>query len=219
MGGSTGASQEPTEEERVLAAIAAETWQLYQDHFVPVENEFIDRVEGLRSQEALTDQRGRIGASTQQSFGDAVHSALSQQTATGADPSSGRWQEASGGLNLARSASLAGGFLGAQESLKDQHARGLLDISRMGSGQALSSTQGLGDVATQAAQNAQSDAMAAYNRGAAVADFAGTAGGLALEGYMNRSPEIPKLQTSSTGTPHYQLGVPLNNGQQFDVYA
>lgn len=174
-----------TQEERALAEIASRSWDMYQEHFVPLENRYMDRVDALKSPQALAEQQGKVNASAQQSFGDVVHQALMQQKLAGADPSSGRWQETNAGMGQALGATLASGQLGVQEALKNAHAGGLMNIAAMGAGQAANAVSGMGNVAQMASQDAQRGALTALNANAAKQGLIGTAGGLAL-GHMGQ---------------------------------
>jgi hypothetical protein len=198
MAKSSGGQQGPTKEERALAQSASKFWDMYQEHFVPMENRYIDRVADLKSPQALAEQRGKVGATTQQSFGDVVHQALMQQKLAGADPSSGRWQETAGGMGQSLGASLSGSYLGVNEALKDAHAGGLMNILAMGSGQQANAQAGLGNVAQMAAQDAQRNAASAFNQRAAQQNLVGTLGGLAL-GHMGSGGGQQNLTTGQQG--------------------
>jgi hypothetical protein len=146
-----GSSKEPSEkvhpEERELAAIAREQWDEYKTKYVPIENEWMERVEKLN--DPLEHAQARGLASTE--FNQANREALTdRQGAMGAGAGVRR-----GGDMLAMTgrANNAGQISNrASLGVTDRYVRGMENIVGIGQGQATEGLQGMSDLAEQAVQ-------------------------------------------------------------------
>lgn len=132
MGGGGGGSQKPTDEERGLARDAARRWNDYVDRYVPVENEFMRRLEVTPNMEA--GARGQMHADARQAQGQLagdMHLGMSNQ---GVAPGSGRAVMARGDLEGATLA--ASGLAGANkvQGLYDRRLAGQAKMAAFGRG-------------------------------------------------------------------------------------
>ena len=146
-----GSSKEPSAkdhpEERMLSQIAKEQWGEYQDRYVPIENEWMKRVETLNDPLEHTQARGL--ASTE--FNQANREALQdRQTAMGAGAGFKRGGDM---LAMTGTANNAGQISNrASLGVTDRYVRGMENIVGIGQGQATEGLQGMSDVAEQAVQ-------------------------------------------------------------------
>lgn len=166
VGGGGGEKVEETEEEKELAQIASEKWDRYQEAFVPLENEYMAEVDDMGSQQAMDEVTGQAATTVQQGMGDMP-----------ANPNRGAPM---GGMGRALGSARAGAVTQAGTGLRGQEIQGKQGLVAMGQGQSAEAMQGLGDVASQAAGEAQQEAFRDFNRRQAWGNLAGQAAGMGI---------------------------------------
>lgn len=180
-GGSTEVKE--TSQELAAAEIAGKQWTLYQNELKPMENLFISKVDSMNNESKYDDAAGTVNLGYQQEFGKARQQAATELTASGVDPSSGKFQ---GTLQTLQSDQVAGQIdttNRAQTSQQDKYVAGLQDVVAMGAGQKADALSGYSNIASQSLNKATSDAQKSLSDRQAVGQLVGVAGGLAARNY------------------------------------
>lgn len=183
MGGGGGSDRvEETPEERQLARIATERHQRYKELFRPVENEYIERVQGIDEGDA--DQAaGMVSAGLEHegaARGDEVRQGLIE---TGAAPGSGRFNTAESGVDQAVASGKGLGIGRSRRRTENRRLAGIESAISIGQGEDAEAMSTISDVARETQQESIEDArIAANNRGANAQAF-GSAAGLGLSMY------------------------------------
>lgn len=200
-GGSTEVPE--TAAEIALAETSAKKWQDYQENFVPLENQYMKRVDDMGTQNSINrvgnaamgqvDQqmRGQNAGLTQQSFQHNL------------DPTSGGFKTKSIALNSAIDQTRQNAVNNGQFAAENSHIQGLGNIVAMGNNQETTAFNSMGSLASQAAGQAINDAQANYTKWQGDQEMKGAiAGGLASYGMdyaKNYSGDNPfKGQTLNT---------------------
>lgn len=207
-GGGGDNTVKDTPEQRQLAAVAAEKWNFAQENLAPLEDAYMQHVEGMTSAGNMSYIRGRTMQAQQQAAGELTGQLHQGLTQGGIDPSSGRYQGAMAGLNLDL-AQGGGETLGrAQFEQENQQVQGLQNIVAIGQGQAGQAQVGLAGLADQSAMDARNQAATQFNRRSANLQLLGQVAGAGAANYMNRTPPAQGLnlydQTTTGGVAQNQ---------------
>jgi hypothetical protein len=156
-GGSKSTEVPETASERALAEVSAGKWKMYQDQFVPLENQYMREVDNLGSagsqQRLATMAMNKAGESTL-----GLQTQLNQQSfAKGIDPSSGQYQTKSMVLNGAIQRTKDNAYAQGMNAAKNAHLQGIGNVVAMGSGQDTTAFNGFGNLANTAARSAIGD--------------------------------------------------------------
>lgn len=172
-------SVEETKEEQAFAEIAGKKWQYYQDNFKSLESDYMDDVDALNTDGARDFASGAAGSSTAAAFDDAQKQAAKELIGGGINPSSGKFQSTISGLSDYQGMAATENKTMAENSVDDQYVGGLQNISAIGRGQSATAQAGMGDLASNAASKATSDAYSSFNKKAGTINAIGSVGGLA----------------------------------------
>jgi len=164
-GGGSGSTEVPeTEAERALAEVSAGKWKVYQEQFVPLENQYMREVDNLGS----ASSQQRLGQMAQDKAAEATYglqTQLNQQSfAKGIDPSSGAYQTKSMALNSAIQRTKDNAYAQGINAAKNAHLQGIGNVVAMGSGQDTAAFNGFGNLANTAARSAIGDANRDFER-------------------------------------------------------
>lgn len=151
-----------TEEERELARVGIDKWNDYADNYVPLENEFIRRIE-VTDQERIQHQ-GAVTAGVNSAFNDARTNVIEQTTNSGAKPGSGRFDAALERVMKKHGRSLGYANTDANNDMNEQQVRGLESAISIGRGKEADSMRGMSELASDAHQQAVNDAETAATR-------------------------------------------------------
>ncbi|MDP4546479.1 hypothetical protein [Marinobacter sp. MDS2] len=166
-----------TPEQKYLAQVAAEKWNLAQDKLAPLENEYMATVDQMDSEQNMSYIRGRTMQAQTQALGGAQDGYAKGMTQAGIDPSSGRFQGEMAGLAM-DVADSGGETLGrAQFEQDNQKILGLQNIVAIGQGQSGQAQAGLSGLAQQSSANAISEATQNFNRRSANLQLIGSVAG------------------------------------------
>ena len=171
-GGSTNIPDSASQ--KALASIAAQRFNLYQQHYVPLENEFMGQVASMNTPESFENVESYVTALQQPEFQAARKQLETQAFTQGVDPTSGQYQAAS---QQATQAQARGMGLGTSEGLSgqvDRYYQGMQNIIAMGQGQAGSAISGLGDVGALAQQRGIAEARQSFQSGQGTSSIVGT---------------------------------------------
>jgi len=205
-GGGGDNTVKDTPEQRQLAAVAAEKWNFAQEKLAPLEDAYMQHVEGMTSAGNMSYIRGRTMQAQQQAAGEMsgqLHQGLAQG---GIDPSSGRYQGTMQGLAL-DTAQSGGETLGrAQFEQENQQIQGLQNIVAIGQGQAGQAQAGLAGLADQSAADARHQAATQFNRRSANLQLLGSVAGAGTAYGLNGSSGAPT-------SVYQEAGAGLQSGQ------
>ena len=163
MSGGGSTTIKDTKSQKALASIAAKRFNLYQQYYVPLENQFMSDVAGMVDPTAFESVEGFVNSIQQPEFQAARRGMQQQAFAMGADPTSGQYQAAAA---QAQQAQAKGMGLGTAEGLSgqvDRYYQGMQNIIAMGQGQAGQAIAGLGDVGNIAQQRAAAEAKTSFS--------------------------------------------------------
>ena len=175
MGGGGSTTIKDTAAQKALSSIAAQRFNLYQQYYVPLENEFIASVAAMKDPEAFKNVEGFVNAVQQPQY-QASRKALERQAfARGMDPTSGQFQAAAGLAQEAQARGMSTGTTQALSGQLDRYYQGMQNIVAMGQGQAGQAIAGLGDVGELAQKRGIAAAQQTFQRGQGTANIFGTA--------------------------------------------
>ena len=164
MGGGGSTQIKDTKAQKALASIAAQRFNLYQQYYRPLENEFMAQVSAMKDPSAFESVEGYISALQQPEFQTARANMQRQAFAQGADPTSGQYQAAASQMQQAQARGMG---LGATEGLSgqlDRYYQGMQNIIAMGQGQAGTAISGIADVGQLAQRRGIAEAQQAFQK-------------------------------------------------------
>ncbi|EKO3632414.1 hypothetical protein M3894_002944 [Vibrio metschnikovii] len=182
MGGKKDKVKE-TPQEKAQAEIANKQWELYKNELRPLEDNFIQRVDGLNSKNSMDRAKASADLNYNQAFSQARDEAATGMAAAGVDPSSGKFKQTMSDITQDQALGQADTVNRAQSSQQDKYIAGLSDVAAIGMGQQATAMAGLADVASLSQNKAANDAYNSFNRRSANQQFVGTVGGAGLRSY------------------------------------
>ena len=168
MGGGGSTQIKDTKAQKTLASIAAQRFNLYQQYYIPLENQFMTDVFAMKSDGAFNDVEGFVNALQQPQFQAARKNMENKAFAMGADPTSGQYQATAAKMQEAQAQGMGRGTAEALSGQVDRYYQGMQNIVAMGQGQAGQAMAGLGDVATLGQKRGQAiaqESMSNYTGG------------------------------------------------------
>lgn len=160
----------------------------------------MEDVDSLNDQSKYDNVAGATNLQYQQQFGKARQQAAQQLTASGVDPSSGKF---AGSLDQLTQDQVAGQIdttNRAQTSQQDKFVAGLQDVTALGAGQKAEALSGFQSIANASGQRARQDAQTALSNQQATQGLVGAGlGAAASYGANNLGAAATKTPTSSTG--------------------
>lgn len=185
MSGGGGSTQiKDTEAQKALASIAAKRFNLYQQFYTPLENEFMANVYAMRDPQAFESVEAYTSSLQQPEFQRAIAQSQQQAFASGVDPTSGQFQAGTAQMYRGQARGMGLGTAEALSGQLDRYYQGMQNIIAMGQGQAGSAISGLGDVGELAQKRGIAEAQQSFQKGqgtqAIVAQGLGLGAGLYL---------------------------------------
>ncbi|EHK5438627.1 hypothetical protein I8Y03_001875 [Aeromonas hydrophila] len=176
-----------TSAQKAMADIAMKQWGIYQSDLKQYENIFMDKVDDLNGGEVFDNAAGTAALGTAHSFGEAREGLSDVMAASGADPTSGKYQSTMHELETDQALSQTDTTNRAQSSQQDKYVAGLKDVVSMGQGQKAEALEGYSSLASASLNKAANDAQTKFNNKQAVLGVVGTVGGAATAYGMNNS--------------------------------
>lgn len=223
MSGGGDDRAEDSKQSRQLASIAAEKWNLAQTKLRPLQEEYLEDVRDIDSDENRSFVQGRVNAGMQLGLSDNIDAVNTGGAGAGLDVGSGKSTTAmtdaviaaaTGGADTAARADFE---LGAQEEI------GLSNYLAMGTGQEASALSGMSDVSRLAGQKSRSDAVTAFNRRSANLQTLGATAGAMTSHVMNNPPEKLTRDYSfiseGAGSKSYDPNVDFGSGLDLTQYS
>ncbi|EHX5908883.1 hypothetical protein K2E77_005666, partial [Escherichia coli] len=167
MGGSKGGGDtkvKPTAAQIAQEEVAWKGWQDYKNILRPAEDNFMEKVDDLNSEQQYDNIAGTTNLGYQKQFGEARKELASNLTRSGVDPSSGRFNAV---MNANQSDQVTGQIdttTRGQVSQADKYVAGLQDVAALGSGQKADALQSFNSLADSSLAKAKSDAQAAFTK-------------------------------------------------------
>nr|BAR25702.1 hypothetical protein [uncultured Mediterranean phage uvMED]BAR25745.1 hypothetical protein [uncultured Mediterranean phage uvMED] len=183
-GGDGPATIADTAAQKKLAELAAKRFNLYQQYFVPLENQYISDIFNLGDSATFESVDAFVNAIQQPEYQATRKGIEAEAFARGMDPTSGQYR---GAVSNVLTSSGRGGALGAAEALSgqvDRKYQGMQNLIQMGQGQSGKAIAGLGDVATLALERAKSEGKTAAADYLGKQQLVGTAVGTGLGLFM-----------------------------------
>ena len=177
-GGSTTIKDTPAQ--KSLARIAAQRFNLYQQYFVPLENQFIADVQSLKDPSNFENVASFVNTIQQPEFQEQRRQLAQQAFQQGVDPTSGQYRGRTQQLSQAQARGLGIGTAEGMSGQVDRYYQGLQNIIALGEGQAGQAMSGLGDVGKIAQQRAQAEAKTSFAKAQTVPAAIGTGVGLGV---------------------------------------
>ena len=185
MGGSSSSEVKETSYEKAAAEIANKQWNLYQDELSQYEDTFMDRVDNYNSESNMANVKQDTDVAYAGKFSDSRQNLASSMTASGVDPSSGKFKEEMANSATAQAIAQGDTVNKVQSSEQDKYIAGLQDVTSIGVGQQATALSGLSDVANMSASQAASDAENDFNTRSANQQVLGAVSGAGLRSYQN----------------------------------
>jgi hypothetical protein len=177
--GKSAPQADETAADKAAADVANQQWDLYNTELKPYEDTFMNKVEGLNSDNSMSKAAGTAGLATQHSFSKARGQMADSLAAGGVDPTSGKYQGAAKNMETNQALSQTDTTNRAQSSQQDKYVAGLKDIMSIGAGQKAEALSGMGDVAGASVSKSINDANTAFQDDMAWQNLAGEGAGAA----------------------------------------
>tara|TARA_R110000803_G_scaffold27524_1_gene64313 strand:+ start:459 stop:1040 length:582 start_codon:yes stop_codon:yes gene_type:complete len=190
MGGGGSTQISDTKAQKTLSSIAAQRFNLYQQYYVPFENQYMSDVFAMKSPSAFENVESFVTSVQQPEFQSARRNMQNQAFAMGADPTSGQYQGRAAQAQEAQAAGMGRGGAEALSGQVDRYYQGMQNIVAMGQGQASQTMTGLGDVAGLAQTRGRSIAQESMGNYTSTLGALGTGAGLGygyLQGQSNKT--------------------------------
>ena len=194
-GGDDGKVEE-TEYEKELGRIGVETWNIYQDDYLPLENRLFGEVRTTRGE--MDQATGWANAASEQQFAGARDAQRENLFAGGFDPSSGGFVARTAGLAADEALATGMSEVNSGQAMSDQEVYGLQGLTQIGQGQNASALQQYGQVASSAQDQAISDARNALNERLATQQTVGSVAGAATAYKLNKPTQGASLDGLDT---------------------
>ena len=191
MGGTPSVKE--TQYEKELAKVYAEQWGYYKSNIVPIENKVIAKAHKANDSSTYNKISADSNIGYQKSFSSANKQTLKNLTASGVDPSSGKFKGAVSSLSDMEGSVSSDAKSRSQVAGQERYIDKMSNVVAMGQGQAQSSVASLNDIAVNSQRKAYNDASIASQ------DKANTLGAIGAIGGAFTNNSLHKSNTDSTG--------------------
>jgi len=195
MGGGGGDNEvKETAYQKELAKVAADEWNRYQEVFVPIENQYIEKVHAMGEEPKYQQVAGDVGLNYQSNFQQARAATDKSMAAAGINPTSGKSATAQNELVQGQ---LTGENQAASQGQHDTtraYTGNMQNVVAAGRGQQTQAVNSLQDIAASSGAKARNEA---YNKANEVS-IPGTALGVGASVAAN-NPEWFKASPSTEG--------------------
>ena len=175
-----------TSAEKAAAGVAKEQWDLYKNELSQYEDQFMEKVDDLNSEQKYNDLAGDTNLAYQQAFTQARSNTADSLASAGVDPTSGKYKATMDDLTEQQIGKQIDTTNRVQTDQANKYVAGLQDVVSMGAGQKAEALSGYSSIATNAQKQAISDASTAQSNASATAGAVGAVAGAGLSYYMNK---------------------------------
>jgi hypothetical protein len=186
MSGGGSTQVKDTAAQKKLASIAAQRFNLYQQYYVPLENQYMSDVFSMKDDAAFSNVESFVTAIQQPEFQSARRNMQQRAFSMGADPTSGQYQAVASQMQQAQAQGMGRGTAEGLSGQLDRYYQGMQNIVAMGQGQAGQAMSGLGDVGQLAQSRAKSIAQESMGDYTSALGAAGPAAGLGYGYYKGK---------------------------------
>lgn len=223
LGGGSSEYEEPPETaaERALAEVSAAKWSDYQKTFVPLQNEYMSQVDRLGDEQVQQGYGMMAGNMAMSQVAGTMNDANQSMFAQGIDPSSGVFKTKSRVLSQAMAQTQQNAFNQGKLAAENAHIQGLSNVAAIGNGQQTTAFNGMGSLASTAAQNAINESNREFTKYSAdqqlKGQVLGSVAGAAANGYFkgSTSPDMgdftPTRAPLTTGLQQQQQPIGMQN--------
>ena len=184
--GKGGGEARETADQRAAMEVAAQRWNQYQQFFVPVENQFIDRVGHMQDPAQYAAAQGVSNAAITDELAPMEGQFTAGAIDRGANPNSGMFQ--SPALAKARMRARGAGATAANSSQTDRAYAARLGLIQMGEGQQAEAMTGMMDLAANSGRMAGQVAQSQLDINQSNLGLIGTVACAGTRGYMGEDP-------------------------------
>lgn len=175
-GGGGGVDIKDSEDQKMMARVAKEKWQLYQSKFVPEENAWMADIAGWNDEREYNQAAGVANAATNSAYGQAMQQLLSQ--GGNAARMNTNINEISLGIGKMRDENTNR----MQISQQNQYVAGLQNINQLGMGKETQALNTMSDAANISNSYARQEAATKYSNQNRWGELAGMGIGAAIRG-------------------------------------
>lgn len=188
-----GGEIEETAEEIAAAEIADEKWERYQKVFVPLENQYMKKVDSFNSDANYNKVGGMVSSGVKSGMGQAMESANQGMFQGGINPNSGKFKGANTALMTKGSKVLSDAVNNANLNLGTEKLNRMEGLVKIGQGQSADTTKSMNQIAKNNSVIAGQDAEDVFNSYSATANTIGTGIGAGTRMYANstQKPAAP----------------------------
>lgn len=162
----------PYEEE--LIRVADEMFQNYQESYVPLENQMMERIQGYGSEDYKQQQMDKAVTAAR------INTPGQVTAGAGMDPSTGTFIDASGKAQQQTGLASAMGAMSGQQTAEDQYIGGMMGMAQTGRGQQATAMGGYGNMASLTAGQQAAELAAKQTVESAKWGAAGSMAGLGM---------------------------------------
>lgn len=173
-----------TEEEKELAKISIEKWDRYKDVFRPLEDSYMNKVDGSTSDANFERVGGLASNAIQSDAGGQLEASNQAMFQGGVNPNSGKFIGANSSLLSKGSKVLSSAVNSANRGIGTEKISRMEGIVDIGQGQSAEAVKGFSDIAKNSVDSAKQLAEGSYNDYQSSLESVGTAGGAGLRSYM-----------------------------------
>lgn len=192
---------EETSAEKAAAGVAKEQWDLYKNELSQYEDQFMEKVDDLNSEQNYDNLAGDTNLAYQQAFTQARSNTADSLASAGVDPTSGKYKATMDDLTEQQIGKQIDTTNRVQTDQANKYVAGLQDVVSMGVGQKAEALSGYDSIATNAQKQAISDASTAQSNASATAGAVGTVAGAGLAAYFNADGTKKDTTNSSKISP------------------
>ncbi|MBY6105033.1 hypothetical protein KUW19_00890 [Ferrimonas balearica] len=185
MGGSSDPEIKDTEAQKALADVAKEQWRIYNESFIPAENQWIANVYSQNDADRYNAVAGTGNLAVQSAFKQMPAQLATGAASRGMGVDSGAF---AGGLNTSytdMASAISAAVNSGQIAQQNKFMTGLGNVAAVGMGAQTQATQSTGNLANMQNQYAINSAQNSAANNMGQQNLAGTAIGMGAGYYMN----------------------------------
>ena len=213
MGKGSSNEVKETAQQKALADVASQEWNRYQDVFVPLENQFIQKAQGMGAESNYKGLAGTTNTGFNEAYSQAQQQTQKGLNQAGVDPTSGKTTAAMNALAQNQMQEEGQATAQGQHNATQRYTGNLSNVMGMGKGQEKQSVAGLQEISSAATERANQRAINKANEVSIPAAAVGAGASLAAAnaGAIKDYFKTPVVQ--QTGKPVSQTlqGLDINS--------
>ncbi len=162
-GGGDAAQIQETAEEKELASIARQKFELYQNDLAPLEDFYMGKVDDLNKEPSRKFSTGLAAQQTEKAYTDLGERVKDTEFNSGVNPNSGRFKSRLNEIHTTKAASSGENQAQAEMAQEQDYVTGMNNINAMGVGESTQAQGGFSRLAQNSAAKAADDAEMDWN--------------------------------------------------------